>query len=267
MKKVILQCLLLILFPLLGLIISLENPLYVYLAMKGNEVEPIRAFFTLLPFGERGVSVLSGLLISTLIWIPLTRSNKEKVFNNADKYGDHPKVVYLIAAKFLRYKTISLINVPIYLQFYLVIHGVFDNFKIDENVSERSQAVSVGKRNMELISNEMNLVLSDTYKISKEQIPFNKRHLPTITISNGNEFNGVRNFNTNFFEEVRIQTNTYSHNYGHINIFATTNTNHNKAIIESCFNNAGRTGFKNLSVFQFNTIERSFIKEHPILNS
>jgi len=52
-----------------------------------------------------------------------------------------------------------------------------------------------------------------------------------------------------------------------INIFSTTNTKHNKAFTEECFKNARRTGFKNLTVFQFDSVNNIFDKNYSILKS
>jgi len=267
MGKVLLQCFLLLITPILGTFFRLQDALYAVLAILSIEISPIEAILSSLPLSERGVSLVCGFLISSILLWVLRKVNKEKVFNTGDKYGEYPLFLYYFASKILGYGFVTLVRVPIHLQFQLVIKDLFDNVKVDDNTRAYVQPVKVMKKNMEHISNEVNLVLNDTYKILEEQIPPNKRHLPTIIIFNGNKFSGVRNFNTKFVDEIRKQTNKYSQNYSQINIFATTNTKHNKAFIEECFKNARRTGFKNLTVFQFDPINNSFAKNYSILKS
>lgn len=267
MLKVILQCSLLLIMPILGMIYLLQDILYAVLAILGIEVSRIETILTTLPLNERGISIVSGLIISIIVLWLLRKSNKEKTFNTGDNYGEYPYFIYYIASKILGYGFITLVRVPIYLQFRLVIQELFDNFKVDENTREISQPVTVTKKNMEQNFNEINLILNDTYKILEEQIPLSKRHLPTITVTNGSELNGVRNYNIQFIEEIRKQTNEISRSYSSINVFATTNTKHNVAIIESCFKNAGRTGFKKLNVFQYDSKNESYDESYPVLKS
>lgn len=103
---------------------------------------------------------------------------------------------------------------------------------------------------MEHTSEEINFLLVDTYEIKNNQIPRSKRKFPTVIIENGKEFDGHRIYNPEFVKTIREQTVLYSAEYRRINIFATTNTNHNKSIIINCFKNADRTGFTSISVFQ-----------------
>lgn len=265
MLKVILQCSLLSVMPILGIIYLLQDALYAVLSIFGTEVSRIEKILTSLPLNERGLSIISGLMISLIILWALRKSNKDKVFNSGDNYGKYPYVLYYIASKVLGYGFVTLVRVPIYLQFRLVIKDLFDNVKVDENTSEKSQPITVAKKNMEQVSDEINLILNDTYPILEEQIPSAKRILPTIDITNGTELNGIRTYNIQFIDEVRKQTNELSHNYSKINVFATTNTKHNKAIIESCFKNARRTGFKELTVFQSGNTNNFFDESYPIL--
>lgn len=267
MVKVILQCLLVLVMPILGMIYLLQDALYAVLAFSGIEGSRIETILTSLPLNERGLSIVSGLIISLIILWALRKSNKEKVFNTGDNYGKYPYALYYIASKILGYGFVTLVRVPIYLQFRLVIEDLFDNVKVDENTREEPQPITVTKKNMEQNSDEINLILNDTYPILEEQIPLAKRTLPTVEITNGIESSGIRTYNIQFIDEVRKQTNELRHSYSKINVFATTNTKHNKAIIEDCFKNGRRTGFKELTVFQSNNVNYFFDESYHILKS
>lgn len=91
---------------------------------------------------------------------------------------------------------------------------------------------------MEQSSDELNLILMDTYEITEDQIPLNKINLLTIIIQNGTDFGGHRFLNPEFVRMIREKTNLYSRTFKKVNIYSTTNTNHNEAIINKCVNDA-----------------------------
>lgn len=264
MQKVFLQCLLLIAVPVMILVFKLQNTVYAFLSFMGFDSNSAKRFLNSLPFGENGISLMSGFAISLLILWFLRKANKEKVFSTGNNYRYQSYILYYIASKILGYRAVTLVRVPIHLQFHLIINELFENVRTDENTQEVPQAVTVLKKNMDQKSKVINLVLNDTYEILREQIPHLQRNLPTITIMNGMEFNGVRTYNPDFLTEIRKQTHEASQSHSIINVFATTNTQHNKVIIEDCFKNAQRTGFKSLNVFQFDTTSKTFDDKHVI---
>lgn len=121
------------------------------------------------------------------------------------------------------------------------------------------------ENNMEQPFDELNLLLIDTYEIAEDQIPLNKINLPTVIIQNGNDFLGHRFFNPEFVKMIREKTNLYSRTFKKVNIFSTTNTNHNEAIISKCFKNGNRTGFENIIVYQANRGNFKFTDGHKVL--
>lgn len=72
---------------------------------------------------------------------------------------------------------------------------------------------------MEYPSNELNLVMVDTYEITDSEIPLNKAHLPTLFIKSGNETDNNRSLNPEFIKEIRRKTNDYHRMYKKLNIF------------------------------------------------
>lgn len=195
----------------------------------------------------------------------MRRTNKEKLFNTGNRYNNYPIYIYWLAAKVLGYGKVTLVRVPIYLQYKLVLADLFPNTLVDSDIEKKEQVVVVSEKNMEKASDEMNLILADTYEITEGQIPLNKRDQPTVFVQNGPNFKGDRIFNSEFVKMVREKTNLYSSSYKRVNIFSTTNTNHNHAIISKCFKNADRTGFKNIVVYQANKGSFNFIEGQKVL--
>ncbi|MGM0940791.1 MAG: hypothetical protein ACQEWU_07495 [Bacillota bacterium] len=93
----------------------------------------------------------------------------------------------------------------------------------------------------------------------------NKIHLPTIIIRSGNQIDSNRSINPEFIKEVRKVTNIYCKTYSQLNVFSTTNTNHNKTIVNKCFKNGSRTGFKNIIVYQASRTNYVFNEGYKVL--
>lgn len=265
MNKLIYQTIPLLGIPILSFIFLLKNLLLEIISFLGFDTKTLINIFNFFPLNDRGISLILGIMISILLLTYFRRINKSKFFNTGNRYGKYPLFVYFTASKVFGFGHVNLVRIPIYLQFHLVIKEIFEHVEVDQDTEEVDEEIKILTKNMRENSEELNLFLEDTYEITEEQIPSSKQGQPTIVISNGNDFNGVRTFNQKFADEVRKQTNIYSKKFSYINVFATTNSKHNKMIIESSFKNAGRTGFKNLVVFQYNSTEECFDEEYTIL--
>jgi len=211
------------------------------------------------------ISIIWGILGTILIYYAIKRANKNKLFNTGAKYNDYPLWIYWVAARILGYVKVSLIRVPIYLQYQLLFKDFFPQVVVDDEVERREQAIEIIKRNMDEVSNEINLVLIDSYEIKEEEIPFDKVHLPTIIIRSGNQIDSNRSINPEFIKEVRKVTNIYCRTYSQLNVFSTTNTNHNKTIVNKCFKNGSRTGFVNIIVYQASRTNYVFNEGYKVL--
>lgn len=264
MNRLVCQMILILLIPIISFIFIMPNFLFEIISAFWIDKKTLINIFSFLPFNERSVSLTAGIIITIILLIFFRRINKDKFFNTGNKYGKYPLFIYFLASKVFGFGCVNLVRIPIYLQFHLVIKEFFECIEVDKNTEVVDEKIKLQSMNMNENSEEINLILEDTYEITNKQIPVNKQRQPTIRISNGNEFTGVRTFNQKFVEEVRKQTNNYSKKFNYINIFATTNSKHNKIIIESSFKNAGRTGFKNLVVFQYNSTKEYFDEAYTI---
>ena len=265
----IIQIILIFIPLLLGFFYPIQNLFYVIIDFYGNSTV-IKSFISSLVDKEYYISIICGTLLTIIIRRVIIKFNKDKYFNKGNKYSSFPYWIYWIAAKFLRFGKITLVRIPIYLQFKLVLKDTFpiietDSSFVNEEHSIKEKTVETKKKRMNVIHNELNLVLIDTYDIKKDEIPVNKIDLPTIIIKSGNQKDGDRSMNPNFTKEVRIQTDYFRKQYDKVNIFATTNTNHTKLIIENCFKNAERTGFKEVFVYQANRKNYKFEDKYAVV--
>ncbi|MFE3577178.1 hypothetical protein [Lysinibacillus sp. NPDC059133] len=272
MKKKIYFQIFIILIPLLsGIIWPLQDLFYSLLSVFNINTDALKSFIASISNNNKINSIILGGFLTGSLWVYFNIKNKESLLNTGNGYFDSSYFHYWIGSKILGYGKVTLIKVPIQLQYKLIINDTFREVLVDSNAREKEEDVEVSTLNLEVESNTINFILSDTYQTKIDEIPLEKRNLPTIIIERSSEYSGVRTFNPNFVNKIRNCSNSYSRQYKHINIFATTNTNHNKAIVEQCFKNGGRTGFERISVFDQKTelINNSrkyyFYKEHIIL--
>ncbi len=260
--KVILQCIL----GLAPLIISIVLPIELLweslgLVLDRDLSDLKKMVYGIVPY-KKIISLILGLALTVIVFGILRVINKNKVFNVGSGYFDYPMAYFTIASWVLGYKKITLVRVPLYLQFKLLFKDIFDCADSDIHPEETDEPKVVTKYS-EIESNEINLVLSDTYQIHLDDLPFEKKRLPTVLIERTNGFSGVRTYNQRFTGAIREQTNKYRLQYERVNIFATTNTQHTKEIVLQCFKNGRRTGFKKIYVYEQSS-DYKFEKSHLI---
>jgi len=260
--KVIIQCIL----GLTPLIISIVLPielLWEFLSLvldrDFNDLKEI--VYGIVPY-KKFISLVLGFILTVFVFSILRLINKNKTFNIGSGYFDYPMIYFFLASRILGYGKITLVRVPLYLQFKLLFKDIFDCIDSDTHpeVIDEPRVVTL---NSVTVSNEINLILSDTYQIHLGDLPFEKRRLPTVLIERATGFSGVRTYNQRFTAVIREQTNKYRLQYKRVNIFATTNTQHTKEIVLQCFKNGGRTGFKKIYVYEQNA-DYKFEKSHVI---
>jgi hypothetical protein len=265
MIKVISQIILILLPTVVSVFYPLQKIVYGILSVFTIDTTNLDIAIKSVTSNEKIISIICGIILSLFLYFGRKRANTEKLFNSGNGYNHYPLVIYWIAGKILGYGKVTLVRVPIYLQYKLLLADIFPNILVDSGVENTEKAVNVIEKNMEQPTEELNLILMDTYEITDDQIPLNKVNLPTIIIQNGNDFGGHRIYNPEFVKMIREKTNLYSGTFKKVNIYSTTNTNHNEAIITKCFKNGNRTGFNNITVYQANRDDYSFTEEYKVL--
>lgn len=194
----------------------------------------------------------TGFVVMIIILLKIRTFNKEKLFNTKNVYHDYCYAWYWFCAKILGYKECNTKLVPIFMQFKLVLNDTFEKYYVgteDDYPIKEEEQIDIKKLNCNPISDEINLILVDTYPILQNQLPSNKKSLSTIIISrNKNDFN--RYFSQVFIAKIVNEVRKLPDNVNNINIYATTNPKHTSQISDKAFKLAGRENIKKLVVFQ-----------------
>lgn len=193
-----------------------------------------------------------GILLMLFLLSKIRKYNKEKMFNTQNVYHDYPYLWYWICAKILGYEKCNLKLVPIYTQFKLALNDTFpeyyagsdDDYPVIEN-----EHIDIKKKNYGQVSEEVNLVLADTYPIDDRQIPVGKRRLSTIAIERRRP-NMSRYYSPLFVTKIVDEARNLPSNVKSINVYATTNPKHTLKISRDAFKLAERGNIKKLIVFQ-----------------
>jgi len=246
------------------LIISIMVPFFLDIKgmfeqyLKDNYLTPDNVVqYLLIIRGKYAVAI--GIFVIALIAI--RKHNKEIIMNKRNVYHDYSFEWYCYCAKILGIDKCSLVLVPIFMQFKLVIQNVFNEFPLDETsypVQDNEIGIKVSKVNWNLEYLEINLILEDTYPIFLSQIPSIKKNLPTLIISRNDGKNVSRHFSQQYIDRIINEVRQLK-NGVIVNIYATTNPMNTLNISKRVFTNASRGNVASLYVFQQeNTNERLF---------
>lgn len=150
-------------------------------------------------------------------------------------------------------KSCNLINVPIFLQYELVLNQVFEHYYINDELFPLDETLPEVYKPKELAQSsncrEFNLVIEETYGIRVDQLPENKEAIPTIWI--GVFFGRVtgRRFHRGLVDAV-LEVVQLLPAGSQLNLFATTNPKTNLCIAQSAFSMHGRGNLAKLFVHQ-----------------
>ena len=193
-----------------------------------------------------------GILLATIVLFKFIRkSNEEKILLKGNIYHDYSYIWFWICSKILGYNSCNLILVPIAMQYKLVIRGTFEKYPIpEESFPERDMNVIVKYENKDAENaNEINLILEDTYPITKSQIPELKKPLRTIIIKHDRKDDISRIYNNKFVKEICKEVRALPEKTI-VNIYSTTNPRHNYEIAKQAFSLANRGNIKELYIYQ-----------------
>ena len=191
-----------------------------------------------------------GVFFFIVVLFIIRKWNKTAMFNKGIYYKKYMYGLYLICSIILGYKECNLIQVPIYMQFKLVLNDTFEKYNCGESCKKENDIVSVNKSNFSSTTDEVNIMISDTYPLSLNQLPNIKKNLPTLLISrnNINDFN--RYDSPELVGRVVNEVRSLNNNIKKVNVYATTNPLNTKNIASSAFKLGGRDNFDEVRVFQ-----------------
>lgn len=198
-----------------------------------------------------GIPVLKIILLA-FIFYEIRSFNKKYTLNMDNYYHNYPYLWYRFCSSIMGISKCNLILVPIHMQFRLVIHQVFREFPLQYESfpeSEVDEKVIVKDFNKSHGGSEYNIIVEDTYLISMEQLPPDKKELPTFKISRNNEGKSDRHFNRQFINEIVIVLRSLPDKVA-VNIYATTNLKHTFYIAHDALKLSDRGNIEHVFVYQ-----------------
>lgn len=264
-SRSIIQIILLIISFFLPVIVDASNWIEFFLQNSELNFENAKYYFML-----KAGNWIIGIGFMLFVLNQIRKTNKEKVFNTKNVYHNYPYIWYWICAKVLGYTKCNLKLVPIYLQFELVMNDTFAEYDVgtdDDYPIIENEEIKIDKLNWNQVSQEINLVLEDTYPITKSQLPVLKKALSTIRIVRKRP-DQARYYSPQFVAKIVDEIRKLPSNVNTVNVFATTNPKHTKQIAGDAFKLAERGNVKKLFVFpQSNKGKRKFERKGKMIYS
>ena len=204
------------------------------------------------------IVIFISLSIYLFIFIINRKCNRE--FLKGDVYGSKHIIFYYIAIV-LGYKKISLIRKPYNIIFKILKKGIFEI--IPDNIEDDDEVEAYVDYSNFIDSNnlrECNLIIEDTYEISKEQIPEDKRNIDTIRVyrDKSNKVNN-RVFSSKLLTKIGEALDKAQSSGAIINLYLTTNTKTTKEMIENVLMKGDRSLYKIRLFLQSDSGKREFI--------
>lgn len=250
---------------IIGLIILVSLPFLINVHslfkkyLEDTVVSPDNVISYLVIGSENYIISIALLIIG--LW-RIRSHNKDVLMNPPNNiYHRYPYMWYCFCGKVLGIKKCNLENVPIYLQFKLIIHNVFEEFPLDDSnypAIEDERDCIITKYNFANGFREVNLMLEDTYPMDITLLPLLNRNLPTIKISRNDGQDVGRHYSDKFVEKIINEVRAFPDGV-RVNIYATTNPMNTVHIARRVFRMANRGNVKHLFVYQqMRSEERNF---------
>lgn len=234
----------LVLFPVF-LSVGVKRLLFMG-GLEVSDLEPNRRFIANL--GDAPVAIV----LVAICFIFIRKYNKDKVLKqNLSVMVWHTYLGYWVCRSFLNYRKVSLVRVPIPVQFKLVFKGIFDEYDfgaVEKNKVD-SEDIRCEQFNDDPVTNNVNLVLMDTYPLELNSLPPTVINLTTIVIDRP-ERGGGRCFSKPFVDAVNTAVHALPPHVDTVNVFSTLNPAHVHYIAERVFKTGGRDNIKWVCVYQ-----------------
>lgn len=178
------------------------------------------------------------------------RFNKDEEYAPTNIYGDYHVIIYYIAWLFVGYKKVNLKMKPIPLQFQLLSINKLECFDDTEYLDKNYKYKVSHNGKLSDNTKQINIIISDTYPITKDQIP--KKIIDNYTIKINRE--GEKGIRVKSHELIELlikevqNTKQYCKTY---NLFLSTPASTNMSIFNQVFHTE-RDKF-NLNIYQQNS--------------
>lgn len=257
------------LIQILSLIICIIAPKAVNLTeilrtLFGNTTPTIEnaKYYFLMISGNWTIGFLSAIYVLFSI---IRKSNKEKIFNRGNIYHNKPYWWYWFCSKILGYEKCSLILVPIYIQYKLILRDTFEEYPFKKSMFPKKKCkINVKKKINERneFNENINLIIQDTYPIFENQIPLKFKSNSTIWVKRHISRLGERVYSKELVDCIVKQIRIL-HDGVTLNIFSTTNPKNTFEIVKRAIALAERGNISHINVFQQSTSEKREFNVKP----
>lgn len=205
------------------------------------------AYFVGYRLGDAAVA----LIVAILVWVAICRFNSNRIFNKNNVYHNYSYGWFLVFGKFLGHTKCNLVGVPIYMQIKLILRDTFQDYHCGLILEKKeNEKIKVKVINADKDTNEINLVIADTYPIKNKQLVTSKSQLYTIKISRDNKNDKNRYKSIEMIKEVVNQLRNISGKINRLNVFMTTNPDNTREIVEKAFKLHDRGNIDSIYVYQ-----------------
>lgn len=217
--------------------------------IANNSISPDNFFpYTVITHGKFIASIC---LFSCGLYV-IRKANSDFAMNSMMVYHNYCYGWYWFCAKVLGIRKCSLVLVPIYMQFKLTIRGTFKDYPTDEAeypILENESECVITVENPDSELDEINIVIEDTYRINKSQLPYNLRNNRSVFICRNNGEDHKRYYSPQLIKST-INTIRKLPRIKRINVFATTNPKNTYFIAKGAFALDNRGNISSLYVYQ-----------------
>lgn len=189
----------------------------------------------------RAGNIVAAMVASLIMLFCIRKYNKEKSMPSGKEFHDHYYIGYWFCAKILGYQNCNLRLIPNPMQFKLIINETFSDFIYDEGVHDNPDVnnhVVVESWNLQSeteTTKTANLLIEDTYKITKEQLPDTVAEYPSFQIKNDRKNDSIRYKNESLIKGVVNIIKKMTIEYDVINVFPTLNASNCYHIAKEAF--------------------------------
>lgn len=240
------------------LIITISIRAYTFVTVKELEIFLIQINFeNISPEHPRRIITAIIILCLWAMYYCFNRKIKQDLIPDT-LYGSIPYFILWFSSVFLGIKEIHLKLKPIPLQFKILKNHNCFNIIEDKIPSEDCDYVYKDD-NKE--SDTINLVIGDTYEITKDKLPKSTMCNRTIIVKRKDNKNNRRFYSENLIKKIANIINSLKKEHKEYNLFFNTNSKTNKELYYNVFN-TGRDDFI-LNIYNANSKNKFIFNDKP----
>jgi|GEM_PF-2436808 len=244
MKKDILKKIFKLWYIIIQILILILVPYLVTFVLDVQRISDFWQTFTGNEFKISGSKICIYLVAFAIIFWGLRKLNSKKIFLSGNDYGSYSKFTYIIV-NILGYK-IELERKPYDKIFWFLLGPQIWNLTKQDYEKNIEKLAEIDKTNFKFSINirESNLMIADTYPVTIDQLPDEKRKFDTIIVSRKKASSGeLRIESVDLIEKVSDMFAILQETGSIINLYLTTNIINTERIVKDILKKGGRSKY------------------------